>query len=214
MSPPGAYTTVPDPVDKLQQPPAAWMQARLKLAAGNPLLDDSPSSALLIDRLDQAGRIDEALCLAAYALPPREAVWWACMCARHTKPAEPLAADVTAGEVAEAWVRSPGEPARARAYRAAHQARFQSPESMAAMGAFWSGQPDILRVPEDTARGQVGRSVENAVRMSAVRGPMPEQPARLRAFLQSARDIARGGAGRLDTGAYPDRLTVAGQTEI
>lgn len=202
-----------EPADKLRSLPGAWLQSRLKLDAADPLLRDMPSSTLLIGRLDKIGRTEDALQVAAYALPPREAVWWACMCSRHTEPADPLAADKVAIEVAEAWVRSPGEPARAHAYRAAHQARFQSPESMAAMGVFWSGQATILRVPEDTARGQVGRSVESAVRMSAVRGPMPEKPARLRAFLQSAGEIARGGAGRLEVALRRSGTGAAG-TEI
>jgi len=198
---------------KLRAMPLAWLQARLKLDRQGPLLHGRPSSALLMDRLERAGLIDAAICLAANALPPREAVWWACMCARHTAPSESLATDLAAGEAAELWVRNPSESARARAYQAAHRARFQSAEAMACMGAFWTGQAEILNAPDDAALSQIGRSVENAVRMSAVRGAMPERPDRLRAFLQSARDIARGGAGRLDAGAHPDRLSAAGQTE-
>lgn len=197
---------------KLRMMPLAWLQARLKVEGDAPLLRDRPSSAMLIDRLEQAALADAAICLAANALPPREAVWWACMCVRHTALPEPLAIDLAARDAAETWVRNPGEAARARAYRAEHRARFQSAEAMACMGAFWTGQADIQDAPDNAARSQIGRSVENAVRMSAVRGPVPERPARLHAFLQSARDIARGGAGRLDAGEHPDRPPTAGQT--
>lgn len=198
---------------KLRAMPAAWLQARLKFDRDAKLLRDRPSSALLIDRLEQAHLTDAAICLAANALPPREAVWWACMCVRHTTTAGSSSADVAAREAAESWVRDPSERVRALAYRSARRARFQSAEAMACMGAFWSGQADIMNTPDNAARGQIGQSVENAVRMSAVRGSMQERPARLRAFLQSARDIARGGAGRLEAASHSAGPGAAG-TEI
>ncbi|WP_419729093.1 DUF6931 family protein [Lichenicola sp.] len=186
---------------KLRQMPAAWLQQRLKLVPASPMLRDRPSSLVLLDRLERAAETDAALCLSAHALPPREAVWWACMCARSTAPAAALDADSAAGHAAEDWVRSPGDAARARAYRLAHQAKFQSPEAMAAMAAFWTGAADAMPVTAETARAQQGRSVENAVRMAAVRGPVHARALRVHAFLQSARDIAAGGAGRIGAGS-------------
>ena len=188
-------------VDKLRPLPPAWLQARLKLDPGDPLLDGAPSSALLLDRLEQADRIQDALCLAAYALPPREAVWWACMCARHTAAADAppprSSPDQLAGDAAEAWVRQPDEMARARAFRAARAARFQSAEALAALAVFWAAVPPGFSIPADTATEQLGGSVERAVRLSALRGSMPARPARWTSFLRSARDIAGGGAGQI-----------------
>ena len=186
---------------KLRQMPAAWLQLRLKLVPASPMLRDRPSSLVLLDRLERAAEADAALCLAAHALPPREAVWWACMCARYSAPAAPLEADAAAGRSAEDWVRSPADAARARAYRLAHRAKFQAPEAMAAMAAVWTGAAQAMPVTEETARAQQGRSVENAVRMAAVRGPVHARATRLHAFLQSARDIAAGGAGRIEASA-------------
>ncbi len=186
-------------VDKFRPLPQAWLQARLKLDPGDPLLDGAPSSALLLDRFEQADRIQDALCLAAYALPPREAVWWACMCARHTAAAAPLqpSPDRLAGDAAEFWVRQPDEMARARAFRAARAARFQSAEALAALAVFWAAVPPGFSIPVDTATEQLGGSVERAVRFSALRGSMPERPVRWASFLRSARDIAGGGAGQI-----------------
>ncbi len=39
-----------------------------------------------LDRLTAGGFLIEATRLVAHALPKREAVWWACMCAIHTAP--------------------------------------------------------------------------------------------------------------------------------
>src|SRR4051812_23693597 len=56
-------------------------------------------------RLEGSGYLTEATRLVAHALPKREAVWWACMCAGHTAPADLPAADRVAREAAEDWVR-------------------------------------------------------------------------------------------------------------
>jgi hypothetical protein len=40
-----------------------------------------------LQRLEARGFLVEAARLVAHALPKREAVWWACMCAAHTAPA-------------------------------------------------------------------------------------------------------------------------------
>ncbi|RYJ01820.1 MAG: hypothetical protein EON47_09530, partial [Acetobacteraceae bacterium] len=39
-----------------------------------------------IARLEAAGKLIEACRVVAHALPKREAVWWACMCARGAPP--------------------------------------------------------------------------------------------------------------------------------
>ena len=85
-------------------------------------LDDEPAAALKgaqtaaqgVDRLVAQGFRTEALRLVAYALPKREAVWWACMCAASVPdPALPLA-DLAARTAAEAWVRTPADDALRR----------------------------------------------------------------------------------------------------
>src|SRR6201993_3779119 len=42
-----------------------------------------------LERLEAGGFLLEATRLVAHALPKREAVWWACMCAAHPAPADP-----------------------------------------------------------------------------------------------------------------------------
>ena len=82
----------------------------------------------------------EAVRLCAHALPRREAVWWACMCARGVPPQALPAADIAALNAAETWVRKPGDEAlRRAAWDAAQATDFRSPEAWAAVGAFWSG---------------------------------------------------------------------------
>ncbi|MDO9708757.1 DUF6931 family protein [Paracraurococcus lichenis] len=154
-------------------------------------------------RLEASGWAGEAARLAAFALPRREAVWWACMCARHTLPPTPPAAAAGLLEATEAWVRRPTDEARRATMALAEAGPMDTPEAWAAVGAFWSGEsmapPGAPVVPP--APHLAGTAVAGAVALAAVRGDARRQAARLARFLDSARDIAGGGAGRLDVEA-------------
>jgi hypothetical protein len=172
-------------------------------------LEEEPSHALGgaqtaaegVERLAARGFRNEAVRLAAHALPKREAVWWACMCAGAVPdPALPKV-DAQARAAAEAWVRKPTEDAlRRAAWDAAQKTEFASPEAWAAVGAFWSGgsmapegQPVV-----PPAEHLTGVAIGGAVVMAAVRGHPERAADRLDRFLDAARDIAAGGAGRIE----------------
>ena len=153
-----------------------------------------------LDRLETAGRENDAVRLAAHALPKREAVWWACMCARAVIVADLPGADAASLEAAESWVRrATDDAARRAAWSAAQLTEFRSPEAWAAVGAFWSGgsmapegQPVVP--PGDHLTGV---AVSGAVVLAAVRGRPERASERMTRFLASAREIAGGGAGRI-----------------
>ena len=153
-----------------------------------------------MDRLEAAGFRNEAVRLSAHALPKREAVWWACMCANAVPDPALPPADAAARVAAEAWVRKPtDEGLRRAAWDAAQATDFRHPEAWAAMGAFWSGgsmapegQPVVP--PADNLTGV---AVSGAVVMASVRGRGERSEARMGRFLAAARDIAAGGAGRI-----------------
>lgn len=162
-------------------------------------LGDALEMPAIAERLASAGFLIEAARCYAHALPRREAVWWACMCALHTAPDDLPEPDRAAREAAESWVRSQSEESRRTAMELAGKVGFQSPEAWAAVGAFWSG-PTIgpasapLNPP---APHLAGVAVAGAVALAAVRGEAAKRPARLGRFLASARDITAGGAGRI-----------------
>lgn len=180
--------------------PIAPLLPRLELdAEGAALLDGATDAASGIERLVAAGRMPEAVRLTAHALPKREAVWWACMCARAVPDPALPPADIVALDAAERWVRRPDEAARRGAETAAQKTQFRSAEAWAAMGAFWSGgsmapegQPVV-----PPAEHLTGVAVAGAVVLAAVRIKPERQEARFLRFLDSARDIAAGGAGRI-----------------
>lgn len=173
---------------------------RLELdTEGRSLLHGAADAATALERLEAAGLMIEALRLLAHALPKREAVWWACMCARAVPDPTTRAEDAAALEAAESWVRRPEEPARRAAMAAAERAAFRSTEAWAAVGAFWSGgsmapegQPVV-----PPAEHLTGVAIAGAVVLATVRTAPERAAARYPRFLASARDIGAGGAGRL-----------------
>ena len=189
--------------------PASKLSADFARVLPHLVLDDQAKAALAgcrdsleaLGQLEQTGRLTEATQLVAHALPPREAVWWACACSRHTAAsgADPEA-ETRLRDAAEEWVRKPTDDHRRAAMKEAETAGFNSPEAWAAVGAFWSGDsmapPEAPKVPPQPHFP--GLAVAGSVALAAVRGPATRREARLQRFLVSAKDIAGGGAGRLD----------------
>lgn len=150
-------------------------------------------------RLEAAGFLTEATRLMAHALPKRETVWWACMCATHTAPADLPAADRSAREAAEDWVRHQTDKTRRIAWDLAQASGCGTPEAWAAIAAFWSGDsmsPEGQPAVPPEAHFP-GLAAAGAVALASVRGDATRREARLRRFLESGRNIAAGGPGRL-----------------
>ena len=149
--------------------------------------------------LEAAGFLLEAAKLLAHALPKRQTVWWACMCALHTAPPDQPETDRKMREAAELWVRQQTEPARRAAMKLAEATPFDTPEAWSAVAAFWSGDSiaaeDQVKVPPPPHL--TGVAVCGVIGLSAVRGDPSRQKARLQRFLESGRNIAEGGPGRL-----------------
>ncbi len=186
---PKLATAVPPLLPRLEfEPPALGALAGAQTAAEG------------IARLEAAGLRNEAARLAAHALPKREAVWWACMCARAIPDPAVTPADLAALTAAEAWVRKPTDDAlRRAAMEAAQRTGFRTPEAWAAVGAFWSGgsmapegQPVV-----PPAEHLTGVAISGGVVLAAVRNRPERAPDRLARFLVAAREIAAGGAGRM-----------------
>jgi hypothetical protein len=178
----------------------AAITPHLALAADAAAAIDGSTQVLdALDRLEAAGFHLEATRLVAHTLPKREAVWWACMCAIHTAPADLPAADRAAREAAEDWVRHQTDTSRRIAWDRAQASGSRTPEAWAAIAAFWSGdsmspegQPAVPPAPH-----LAGMAAAGAVALASVRGDVARRETRLRNFLESGRNIAAGGPGRL-----------------
>jgi hypothetical protein len=161
--------------------------------------DGQTDPAALLARLEADGHHTEAVRLIAHALPKREAVWWACMCARHTAPAALGVADQRALEAAEGWVFRGDDALRRLAFEHAQEGNFATPEAWAAVAAFWAGDSmaPAGQAPVPPAPHLAGTAVVGSTLLAAVRTAPERRPARLQRFIEAGRAIADGGPGRL-----------------
>ena len=152
-----------------------------------------------LDRLEAAGFASEAIRVLAHAIPKREGVWWACMCASSTAPKDLSESDRAARETAELWVRQQKDSLRRAAMAYAEAGGFMTPEAWAGIAAFWSGDSTapLGKPVEPPLPYMAGTAIAAAVSLAAVRGDGKRHAARLKRFLESGRDIAAGGVGRI-----------------
>jgi hypothetical protein len=150
--------------------------------------------AVLFDR----GHFTDAVKFLSHALPKREAIRWACLCAREVVGAETPAPEVRALEAAERWVRVPSEEYRRAAMTAMETAGLGSPGGCAAFGAFVSGgslaPPDVPAVPP--ADHLTAHAVSGAVILAAVASTPERAPEKYRRFLGLGIGVTNGTSMR------------------
>jgi hypothetical protein len=115
----------------------------------------------------------------SHALPKREGVWWALLCARERAGPSPPPATADALRAAETWVRDPSEENRL----AAKPAGYATPAECTAGAAFCSGEGR-----------QPARSVAGAVMTAAMHDSPEKAPERLQAFLARGIEVATGAS--------------------
>jgi hypothetical protein len=140
----------------------------------------------------------DAVRFLAHALPRREAVWWACTCARLTLPRD-ASPDIAASlQAAEAWVFQPTEENRRAAMQKAEAAGLDTPSAWSAVSVFWSGgsMAPAGAPPVAPAERLFATAVTSTILLAAVQTEPQLADQKYRRFLEAGIDIARGGSGR------------------
>jgi hypothetical protein len=158
------------------------------------LLRDDLAGQPFLARLAEHELFADAVRFLAYALPKREAVWWACQCARVVLDPEPPELLASALQAAERWAAMPTEDNRRSAFPAAEAAEFGTPPGCAALAAFWSGgslaPPDLAPVPPP--EHLTPSAVANAVLLAAVQKEPERAAEKFRQFLDLGLQVAEG----------------------
>lgn len=188
------------PLTKITAPAAAEILARYEPdEAARKLLAPGATPAAFLDALRGAGALAEAIRFLAFALPPREGAWWACLSAREAVAAKPDPKATACLDAAEAWVYKPSDEARRAVFPLAEANGFDNPAGYAALAVFWSGgsiaPPDIEPIEPDAklAPTAAGAAVLAAALVPDVAGAK----GRHKRAIERALDIARGGSGRI-----------------
>jgi hypothetical protein len=136
----------------------------------------------------------DAIRFLAYALPKREAVWWACGGIRTILgPTCPPAA-AAALQAAEKWVADPCDENRRAAMTAAESVGLADPAGCVAAACFWSGgslaPPDLP--PVEPAAHLTAHVVAASLLLAAVRTEPGRAAEKQHQFLKLGLDVAAG----------------------
>lgn len=82
---------------------------------------------------------DDAIRVLCHALPNREAVWWACICAKYHVASQADSLYQETVLATEKWVYDPSEKNRRLAEYYAEKGKYETAAAWAAAAAFWSG---------------------------------------------------------------------------
>jgi len=158
------------------------------------LLQGDVAPRPFLDLLQGKEYFIDAVRFLAYAVPKREAVWWACHCARTVAGAKPAQAETAALAAAEKWVADPSEDNRRSAWAVAEQAGLGTPAGCAAAAAFWSGgslaPPNSPAVPP--AEHLTAHGAASAILLAAVLAEPAKAPEKYRKFLALGLEVASG----------------------
>ena len=135
---------------------------------------------------------EEAATFVAYALGPRQSIWWGHECLQ-ARPDLLTEMDRAMMALAAAWVGTPGEAARYAALDAGQAAPARGPGVWLALAAGWSGGsmvgPDL---PAVTVREFVlGRAVSAAVLTALARVPQEKRGRMLEHYIAMGEVLAK-----------------------
>src|SRR5262249_32690793 len=126
---------------------AADVAATIQLSPpARQLLEPNMAPGDFLKRLIKGNLYGDTIRLMAHALRRREAVWWACLCARHVAAEKMPPAEHEALKAAVHWVLDPKEETRQAAGKAATAAGSRTPAGFAAKAASLAAQSSPARL--------------------------------------------------------------------
>lgn len=193
---------VTGPLIRVRATVAAELLKHFELSdEGAPVADRAATPARFIEEMIAANCFNDAVKFLAHGLPRREAVWWACLAARHALVDDTDPDHEAAVVAAEAWAARPTEEHRLIAKQLAEKTAFKNAASWAATSAWWSagsmaepGQPEVPPPPFLYAQ-----AVASAICLAAVLPDPLNADRRYERYLAQGIDLAMGGKGETAT---------------
>jgi hypothetical protein len=171
---------------KIRAATAAEVCGNFELKADvRPLLSANQTPREFLDTLLARDKNAAAIEFLAHALPPREAIWWGCLCLQHAKGSSVSPPETAAEKAAVQWVLDPSEENRRAAKPAGDSAGVTTPGGCLAMATAWTGGSLAPPIPQPHAKAPPippvppdpflpAKAVAGAVMLAAVRS----EPAR------------------------------------
>ena len=137
-------------------------------------------------------RLADAVRLLAHALPRREGVWWAWVCARRAAGETPAPRVKAALEATELWIREPTDEHRREAMQRAEEVGFGTAAGCAGLAAFLSGDnlaPANVSTPVPPGEFMAAKAISGAVMIGAVASEPEKANEKFQAFIQQGLDV-------------------------
>ena len=186
---------MPNTEDKVEIiPPASELCAGIHLEKpARKLLREEQNAVEFIRELSAAEHFPDAVRVLAHLLPKREAIWWACQCARQSPVPDAPPESGAALEAAEKWVTELTEEARRNAGALGQEAGYSTAAGCAAMAAFASSgsfaPPDAPPVP--AAPHLSAQFVAASIMVSSLSPNPVEAPDKYRLFIDQGLELYR-----------------------
>lgn len=140
----------------------------------------------------EQGHYADAVRFLAHALPRREAVWWAWVCARRAAGAEPKPPIKAVLDATERWIAQPTDEHRRLAMQRAEEADFGTPAGCAGLAAFLSGDnlaPANVPTPVPPGEFVAAKAIAGAVVLAAVVNEPEKAEEKFQAYLQQGLEV-------------------------
>jgi hypothetical protein len=134
------------------------------------MLAGAADARAFVERLTETRAWVDAIAFLAHALPRRESVWWAYVCARDAAGEPPAATYAASLEATKKWIAEPTGSNRQAALDAAQAAGIATPAGLAGLAAFLCGEtlgpPDAPPAPPPEFAA--AKAVAGSVNLAAV----------------------------------------------
>jgi hypothetical protein len=202
----------PRPMKKVKAALAAEICARYEPRDdARPLLSPTATPREFLEALEAREQHASALSFLAHALPPREAVWWGCLCLRQASAAALPPAEADALRSAAEWVLEPNEERRRTAEKLAEGAGVGTASGCLATAVGWTGgslSPPDPRIPVVAPGPHLpAKGVAGAVLLASVRAEPTRIAGLQRSFVELGVGVAEGRFSWPDVKPKPPRGT-------
>lgn len=191
------------PLAKIEARTAGEICARFLLTKqAQALLGNDMTPLQFLDALLTHKQYVPGMDFLAHALPPREAVWWACLCFQHACGDSLSPPDRAAAAATVQWILQPSEGARIAAKAPAETAGPASVAGALAMAVYQTGPAPAAqgRPPSPPPPFASSKSVANAVKLACTKIDPAKMIDTQKSFVELGIGVAEG---RIIVGGSP-----------
>ena len=147
---------------------------------------------VFVEKLVADEQYADAIAFLAHALPRREAVWWAWLCARAAAGEKPPASVIASLEATKTWIAEPTDSHRRAALDAAEVAGIGTPAGCAGLAAFLCGETlgPAEAPPAPPGEYAAAKAIGGSINLAAVADLQRDLAARYAEFVQQGLELA------------------------